>query len=258
MKFLKLLKDFRPTFKNRKSLKIKRQTLVIMLISAFFVLSIVLCALLIVAGIRVKQIAADDAKPKMQYVRGYIYHGPEVSAFRKCDGDEEYWVTGDVDNTLWKAYAALAPEEYLPIYAEMKVQFLKKEEGAVRSDYAGQILVKEVYHLSFDSQGCELDKSYNYLVKGNEPSWKIIIDEKRGVFMQEAGQEEVYAAYSQPTKMDNGIVFNLISGSSPMIIKIRKAEANESTTGDYYAYSAFVNFKDKGYYGQVLLGKPWF
>ncbi len=255
---MKWLKAFWEILKNIRTLKINRQTLIIMLVSAFIILFIILCTLLIVGGCRAKNMATEEAKPKFENVRGYIYHGPEVSAFRKCDGAEEYWVTGDVDIILWKVYADLAPEEYLPVYVEMKVQFLKNEEGSVRRDYAGQVLVKEVYHLAYESQGCELDKNYNYLLQGNEPSWKIIIDDKRGVFLQEPGQPEVYATYASPKKMDNGIVYNLISGSSPMVIKIRKIDTYDNMSGAYYAYSAFVNFKDKSYYGQVLVGRPLF
>ena len=257
MKFLVKLKDLWEKLKNVRTLKLNRQTLIIMLVSAFVILFIILCTLLIVGGCRAKKMAEEEAKPKMEYVRGYVYHGPEVSAFRQCDGAVEYWVTGDVDNTLWKVYAELAPEEYLPVYVEMKVQFLKNEDSSHR-DYAGQVLVKDVYHVAYDSQGCELEKSYNYLLQGNEPAWKIIIDEKRGVLLQETGQPEVYATYASPKKMDNGIVFNLISGSSRMIIKIRKTETYDAVSGAYYAYSAFVNFKDKSYYGQVLVGKPLF
>ncbi|MEI7942082.1 MAG: hypothetical protein WCH76_02810 [Candidatus Riflemargulisbacteria bacterium] len=255
---MKWLNAFWKTVSDIRNVKISRQTLIIILVSAFIILFIILCTLLIVGGCRSKTRAIEEAKPKLENVRGYVYHGPEVSVFRKCDGAEEYWVTGDVDIILWKVYADLAPEEYLPVYVEMKVQFLKNEEGSIRSDYAGQVLVKEVYHMSYDSQGCELAKNYNYLLQGNEPSWKISIDEKRGILFQESGQPEVYASYVSPKEMDNGIVFNLISGSSPMVIKIRKIDTYDNISGAYYAYSAFVSFKDKDYYGQALVGNPLF
>lgn len=238
--------------------KINRRTLVVLLVTAFIALFLLLCALLIAGAHQSKQRAEEAAKPEILNLRGYIYHGPEVSAFRKCDGIVEYWVTGNLGIDLWKIYSDLAPEEYQPVYIEMKAQLLLNEPGVKRADYVGEVLVKEVYHLAYESLGCEMEKNYNYLLHGNEPFWNIIIDENRGVFIQQLGTEEIYATYAKPTKIDNGIQYDLISGSSPITIKIREIDTYDSMSGAYYGYSAYVKLKDKVYYGTALLGRPTF
>jgi len=258
LKFFSRAKEVWSKLMKIRDQKLDRQTLIYLLITAFIVLFIILCVLLIVGGCQSKKLKEEALKPEIVNVRGYLYHGPEVSAFRKCDENQEYMVTGDIGVNVWKIYTDLVPEPYLPVYVEMKAQIVKNDDNEKRTDYVGYVVLKELYHMSYESFGCELPKNYNYLIHGNEPSWKIIIDDSRGVFMQVDGSEEIFAAYSKPSVIDNGIQYKLMSGSSPIIIKIRKADTYDSMSGAYYGYSSYVSFKGKAYYGEALPGRPLF
>ncbi len=240
----------------RSLIKFNRKTMIILLATLIFILFITLLVLLYFVGNQSKKAVSAANKPVIANVRGHVYHGPEVNAFRQCDGEEEYLVTFDLDIDFWALYSTLASEDYSPVYVEMKVQFLQNEEGG--AEYAGQVLVKELYHMAYETQGCELVKDYNFLLHGNEPSWKIIIDENRGVFFQELGQEQVYATYVKPIIIENGWQYSLISGNKPIVIKIREIDNNDNMSGAYYSYSAFVTFNGKTYNGQALIGRPLF
>jgi len=239
-----------------KKINVSKRGMILMLLSTVMSLLLMLLVLLIVVSCQTAE-AINNPEPIIENVRGYLYSGPEVRAFRECNSSEEYWVTGNVDSDIWKLYDDISPEEYMPVYVEMKVQYLD-EEAVARNDYVGDILLKELYHLAYESKGCESGKDYDYLLQGNAPFWTLLIDEQKGVFMQEMGQAEVYAKYEEPAKIDNGVMFKLNSGSKPMVIKIRKIETYDTMSGSYYAYSSYVRFDGKVYYGQALIGAPFY
>lgn len=226
----------------------------ILLAISSILLIVFLLIIFFVVGCQKQQ--TENTQAEELNLRGFFYYGPEVNTFRECDDEKEYWVTGDVGINIWKLYTDLVPEMYLPVYVEMKAEIINSKN--MNGDYAGLVVIKELYHMAYETLGCELEKKYNFLLHGNEPFWKVVIDEERGVFLEILGEEEVYAPYVVPKKIDNGFEYTLISGNRPMVIKIRKFDNYDSMSGAYYGYSSYVSFKDKIFYGQALIGRPLF
>lgn len=234
----------------------KEQRMLVFFLVAALLLFLTLISLLVAVGCEAQQRPVEQKI--IADVRGYLYYGEGVNAFRDCDGEEEFLVvTDNLNIDLWQTYSDLAPDYYFPVYVEMRVRILVNEQEDLGGDYAGGIIIEELYHMAYETRGCQADKDYKFFLNGTEPFWDITIDEQSGVFLRVLGEEEVYAPYVPANREGDSIEYMLMSGSSPITIKLRKVDTFCSMSGAYFAYSAFVSFKDHSYYGQGMPGEQF-
>jgi hypothetical protein len=76
--------------------------------------------------------------------RGHFSYGFETSAFRPCNSDEVWWVTGEGANALIEQYGNAAPADYEEVYAEVRGQVSEPGSYGHLGAYQRELSVTEV------------------------------------------------------------------------------------------------------------------
>lgn len=190
-------------------------------------------------------------------VRGHLTTGHEVRAFVPCNEDGESWVIDQTDGELADVVGRLSPAPYAPVFVEVVGQWGEAPTTGFGADYDASLTVTDLVRAENEGHGCTLDTTtFDFDLRGNEPSWRLTVDEPAMRFTSMNGTA-FDAAVDTVEASDSEVRIVGTEGDTGIDVVIEQNRCIDSMSGAYYSLSATVNTGSRTWTGCAVAGRQW-
>ena len=193
--------------------------------------------------------------PSEGATRGMLVMGPEVRTLTPCGEQIELWVVPV--ESVQRAYDALAPEAYAPVFVEVRGRRELAPSAGFGADYAGQLRLSALLRAESATEGfgCGEDVgSFVFKATGQEPFWHArVLDDRITLATPEIPSTTF--AESAPIPIDGGWRFESVSTGPETVrlrLEMRRGSCTDPMVGSVYTWEAML---DVG--GEVRRGCAW-
>lgn len=199
--------------------------------------------------------AGSETTPAEGVTRGVLVMGPEVRTLTPCGEPTELWVIPV--ESVQRAYDALAPEAYAPVFVEVRGRREPAPSAGFGADYAGQLRLSTLLRADSASEGfgCREDvDGFAFKATGQEPFWHVRVLSDRITLATMEIPSTIFAG-SAPIPTDSGWRFESVSTGPETVelrLEIRRGPCTDAMAGSVYTWEATL---DVG--GEVRRGCAW-
>ena len=84
---------------------------------------------------------------------------------------------------------------------------------------------------------------------GTEPFWSVSIGREPGIIFTQIDQQPIFFPYNAAEKKGDTLVYNSVSGTDSLLVRIDPAFCSDGMSDFLYAYTLSVRFRGQQYQG---------
>jgi uncharacterized membrane protein len=193
------------------------------------------------------QLQSSIPNPQPTTLRGYYVLGDEVSMFRNCADNKQYWVQDETSSldSLYQLACLPAPIPYEAAYAVLTGTLGPKDTVGFAAETDGVFVVRKVDTLQSKNRfnAC---LAWEFWCSGTEPFWSLQISEAEGGIFFKNMADETGAQYTWDEPQTDGSASWVYEtsgapgGKDRLKIVIKKEKCNDGMSEIEYGYSVVV------------------
>jgi len=198
---------------------------------------------------------APESAPVEAVTRGMLVMGPEIRTLKPCDEQAELWVIPV--ESVQRAYDALAPEAYAPVFVEVRGRRESAPSAGYGAEYPSQLRLSALARAESATEGfgCSEDvDGFAFKATGQEPFWHVRVLQDRITLSTLEIPSTIFEG-SAPIPMDGGWRYESVSSGPETVqlrLEIRRGPCTDPMVGSVYTWVSTV---DVG--GEVRRGCAW-